>query len=179
RISDAVELLEKGKELQAQGDFIQALTYFTQNLLVDPIFFSIGSDRSSKIGGERHVRVLCQCPDLALDFRRLKITETSHSQRMQRVGRALALYEFGVRDEAIAEMEDVSISLKGYPVNMKILDSQFFESYEVHAALAAVLYEHKHVVLLAENQFAIATLLDPHYTDLSYEREAKHWPPSL
>lgn len=32
-----------------------------------------------------------------------------------RVGRALALYEIGDRDEAIAEMEDVSISLKGYP----------------------------------------------------------------
>ena len=32
-----------------------------------------------------------------------------------RVGRALALYEVGDRDQAIAEMEDVSISLKGYP----------------------------------------------------------------
>lgn len=32
-----------------------------------------------------------------------------------RVGRALALYEVGDKDEAIAEMEDVSISLKGYP----------------------------------------------------------------
>lgn len=34
-----------------------------------------------------------------------------------RVGRALALYEVGDREEAIAEMEDVSISLKGYPGN--------------------------------------------------------------
>ena len=32
-----------------------------------------------------------------------------------RVGRALVLYEIGDRDESIAEMEDVSISLKGYP----------------------------------------------------------------
>jgi len=32
-----------------------------------------------------------------------------------RVGRALSLYEVGNREEAIAEMEDVSISLKGYP----------------------------------------------------------------
>ena len=32
-----------------------------------------------------------------------------------RVGRALTLYEVGNRDDAIAEMEDVSISLKGYP----------------------------------------------------------------
>ena len=32
-----------------------------------------------------------------------------------RVGRALVLYGIGDRDESIAEMEDVSISLKGYP----------------------------------------------------------------
>lgn len=50
---------------------------------------------------------------------------------------------------------------------------------EVHAALAAALYADKHALLLAENQFTIATLLDPHYTDLAYVRETKHWPPSL
>lgn len=32
-----------------------------------------------------------------------------------RVGRSLVLYEVGNREDAIAEMEDVSISLKGYP----------------------------------------------------------------
>ncbi|KAG6517135.1 hypothetical protein ZIOFF_020515 [Zingiber officinale] len=88
-----------------------------------------------------------------------------------RVGRALLLYEIGDRDEAIAEMEDVSISLKGYP--------GIFHLAEIHAALAAALYADKHAALLAENQFTIATLLDPHYTDLSYVRETKHWPPSL
>lgn len=50
---------------------------------------------------------------------------------------------------------------------------------EVHAALAAALYADKHAPLLAENQFTIATLLDPHYTDLSYVKNTKHWPPSL
>jgi len=30
RVSEAVELLDKGRELQAQGDFNQALQYFTQ-----------------------------------------------------------------------------------------------------------------------------------------------------
>ena len=50
---------------------------------------------------------------------------------------------------------------------------------EVHAALAAALYVDKHAPLLAENQFAIATLLDPHFTDLSDVIETKHWPPSL
>ncbi|KAA8531078.1 hypothetical protein F0562_005787 [Nyssa sinensis] len=126
RVSEAVELLERGRDLQAQGDFSQALEYFTQ--------------------------VVKNYKDFALsDY--------------ARVGRALALYEVGDREEAIAEMEDVSISLKGYP--------------EVHAALAAALYVDKHSPLLAENQFTIATLLDPHYTDISYVKETKHWPPSL
>ncbi|KAL5053263.1 hypothetical protein RYX36_033945 [Vicia faba] len=105
-----------------------------------------------------------------------------------RVGRALALYEVGDREEAIAEMEDVSISLKGYPgmnVGLFIIkfslfsDAVFFPGAEVHAALAAALYSDKHAALLAENQFTIATLLDPHFTDLSYVRDTKHWPPSL
>ncbi|XP_010032444.2 uncharacterized protein LOC104421957 [Eucalyptus grandis] len=126
RIAEAVGLLEKGRELQAQGDFGKALFYFTQ--------------------------VIEGYKDFALS-------------EYARVGRALALYEVGDREEAIAEMEDVSISLKGYP--------------EVHAALAAALYVDKHAPLLAENQFTIATLLDPHYTDLSYVKETKHWPPSL
>ncbi|GMP26382.1 hypothetical protein CsSME_00002842 [Camellia sinensis var. sinensis] len=126
RVNEAVELLEKGRELQAQGDFNHALHFFTQ--------------------------VTENYKDLALsDY--------------ARVGRALALYEVGDREEAITEMEDVSISLKGYP--------------EVHAALAAALYVDKHAALLAENQFTIATLLDPHYTDISYVKETKHWPPSL
>ncbi|XP_058226214.1 uncharacterized protein LOC131335059 isoform X1 [Rhododendron vialii] len=126
RVAEAVELLERGRDLQAQGDFNQALDYFTQ--------------------------VIENYKDFALsDY--------------ARVGRALALYEVGDREESIAEMEDVSISLKGYP--------------EVHAALAAALYVDKHAPLLAENQFTIATLLDPHYTDIAYVRETKHWPPSL
>ncbi|KAF2284442.1 hypothetical protein P3X46_012990 [Hevea brasiliensis] len=126
RISEAIDLLEKGREFQAQGDFIDALLYFTQ--------------------------VVENYKDFAFS-------------EYARVGRALALYEIGDKEEAIAEMEDVSISLKGYP--------------EVHAALAAALYVDKHAPLLAENQFTIATLLDPHYTDLSYVKETKHWPPSL
>ncbi|XP_038901436.1 uncharacterized protein LOC120088306 isoform X4 [Benincasa hispida] len=114
RVSEAVELLDKGRELQALGDFNQALLYFT--------------------------KVIDKYKDFAFsDY--------------ARVGRALALYEIGDREEAIAEMEDVSISLKGYP--------------EVHAALAAALYVDKHAALLAENQFTIATLLDPHYVDIS------------
>ncbi|KAL6219855.1 hypothetical protein ACLB2K_007614 [Fragaria x ananassa] len=126
RISEALELLEKGREFQATGDFDKALLSFTQVIE--------------------------------------KYKEFAFSD-YARVGRALTLYEVGNRDDAIAEMEDVSISLKGYP--------------EVHAALAAALYVDKHAPLLAENQFTIATLLDPHYTDLSYVKDTKHWPPSL
>ncbi|KAM0057082.1 putative tetratricopeptide-like helical domain superfamily [Helianthus debilis subsp. tardiflorus] len=126
RVAEAVELLEKGREFQAQGDYVQALQYFTQ--------------------------VVREYKDFALS-------------EYARVGRALALYEVGDKDEAIAEMEDVSISLKGSP--------------EVHAALAAALYSYKHASVLAENQFTIATLLDPQYTDLAYVKDTKHWPPSL
>ncbi|CAM8947801.1 unnamed protein product [Rhodiola kirilowii] len=126
RINVAVGLLDRGRELQAKGDFVGALHYFTQ---------------------------------VVTDYKDFAFSEYA------RVGRALALYEIGDRDEAIAEMEDVSISLKGYP--------------EVHAALAAALYFDKHASLLAENQFTIATLLDPQYTDIAYVRETKHWPPSL
>ncbi|CAM0146395.1 unnamed protein product [Urochloa decumbens] len=126
RVGEAVGLLELGRELQARGEFSQALASFT--------------------------RVVREYADLALS-------------EYARVGRALVLYEIGDRDESIAEMEDVSIALKGYP--------------EIHAALAAALYADKHAALLAENQFAIATLLDPHYTDLAYVRDTKHWPPSL
>lgn len=126
RITQAIELYEKGRELQAHGDFTGALDYFTQ---------------------------------VVKDYKDFAFSDYA------RVGRALALYEVGDREEAIVEMEDISISLKGYP--------------EVHAALAAALYVDKHKPLLAENQFTIATLLDPQYTDLSYVRETKHWPPSL
>ncbi|KAF2292096.1 hypothetical protein GH714_010113 [Hevea brasiliensis] len=65
-------------------------------------------------------------------------------------------------------MGDISISLKGYSDVRAAL-----------AALAAALYVDKHAPLLAENQFTIATLLDPHYADLSYVKETKHCPPSL
>ncbi|KAF8726363.1 hypothetical protein HU200_019825 [Digitaria exilis] len=126
RVGEAVGLLELGRELQARGEFPEALASFT--------------------------RVVREYADLALS-------------EYARVGRALVLYEIGDRDESITEMEDVSIALKGYP--------------EIHAALAAALYADKHAALLAENQFAIATLLDPHYTDLAYVRDTKHWPPSL
>ncbi|XVF16990.1 hypothetical protein REPUB_Repub10bG0078500 [Reevesia pubescens] len=126
RVSEAVELLERGREFQALGDFPKALQFFT--LVVENYKDFAFSDYA-------------------------------------RVGRALALYEVGDREEAIVEMEDVSISLKGYP--------------EVHAALAAALYVDKHAPLLAENQFTIATFLDPRFTDISYVIETKHWPPSL
>ena len=126
RVGEAVRLLDLGRDLQARGEFPEALASF-----------------SAVVSGYK---------DLALS-------------EYARVGRALVLYEIGDRDESITEMEDVSVALKGYP--------------EIHAALAAALYADKHAPLLAENQFTIATLLDPHYTDLAYVRDTKHWPPSL
>ncbi len=50
---------------------------------------------------------------------------------------------------------------------------------EIHAALAAALYVDKHATVPAEQQFTIATLLDPRYRDLSWVRNSRHWPPSL
>lgn len=47
-----------------------------------------------------------------------------------RVGRALALYEVGDREEAIAEMEDVSVALKGYPGISKLDFPQFYAMLE-------------------------------------------------
>ncbi|CAM6069643.1 unnamed protein product [Sphagnum tenellum] len=126
RVSEALELLFKAREAQAQGDFPVALGFFSQI--------------TEKAG------------DLALS-------------EYARVGRALSLYEVGDRGEAILEMEDMSVSLKGYP--------------EIHAALAAALYVDKHATVPAEQQFTIATLLDPRYRDLSWVRNSRHWPPSL
>eukprot|EP00897_Mesotaenium_endlicherianum_P006866 jgi/Mesen1/6207/ME000320S05399 len=82
-----------------------------------------------------------------------------------RVGRAITLYEVGDRGEAILEMEDMSIDLKGYP--------------EIHAALAAALYEEKHAIAPAEQQFTLATLLDKRYTNVQWVKDNKSWPPSL
>ncbi|KAL9393424.1 hypothetical protein Peur_012709 [Populus x canadensis] len=159
RVSEAVELLEKGRELQARGDFNEALLYFTLVMVIIeletyPLPFSLRMYRALcvRMQGSKAKQMVENYKDFAFsDY--------------GRVGRALSLYEVGNREEAIAEMEDVSISLKGYP--------------EIHAALAAALYADKHALLLAENQFTIATMLDPHYTDLSYVKETKHWPPSL
>jgi hypothetical protein len=50
---------------------------------------------------------------------------------------------------------------------------------EVHAALAAALYADKHDMVPAEQQFTIATLLDSRYTNPSWVKSTKHWPPSL
>ncbi|KAL3686829.1 hypothetical protein R1sor_013138 [Riccia sorocarpa] len=126
KISMAIDLLEKGQNAQAQGDFGKALDFY---------------EELKQTAG-----------DLAL-------------AEYARVGHAVTLYEVGDRNEAITEMEDVSVALKGYP--------------EIHAALAAALYVDKHAPLPAEKQFNIATLLDPRYTNLKWVEENKHWPPSL
>ncbi|KAJ6682746.1 hypothetical protein OIU74_020895 [Salix koriyanagi] len=176
RVSEAVELLEKGREFQAQGDFSEALLYFTLMYRALCLRFQGSKVKQHRRLNERKVSRKTQntccftryqwlhCKILVA-FMMVENYKDFAFSDYGRVGRALSLYEIGNREEAIAEMEDVSISLKGYP--------------EIHAALAAALYADKHALLLAENQFSIATLLDPHYTDLSYVKETKHWPPSL
>jgi len=46
RVSEAVELLEKGRELQARGDFNEALLYFTLVCYPFPLFLAFTFDRS-------------------------------------------------------------------------------------------------------------------------------------
>lgn len=70
-------------------------------------------------------------------------------------------------------------------IQVRILNNFFFRlaalsfDAEIHAALAATSYVDKHAPLLAENQFTFATLLDPHYMDISFVEYEKQWPPSL
>lgn len=59
------------------------------------------------------------------------------------MGRALALYEVGDREEAIAEMEDVSISLKGYP---GISSRHIFPRYVIGQTAFSLTFWHCSIV---------------------------------
>ena len=79
-----------------------------------------------------------------------------------RVGRALALYEVGDREEAIAEMEDVSISLKGYPgIFLEFLHPMIMLQME-NAHFPLILHLpplQKYMQLLQQPYMQISTLL--------------------
>ncbi|KAI3438764.1 hypothetical protein D9Q98_001182 [Chlorella vulgaris] len=83
-----------------------------------------------------------------------------------RLSRALLLYQLGRTSDAILQLEDLEVALRGYS--------------EVHAALAAVLYTERPALLdQAETQWEIAMEFNPKFSDPSWVAANKHWPPRL
>lgn len=83
-----------------------------------------------------------------------------------RIGRALLLYQVGSVSDAILELEDEEVALRGNP--------------EVHAALAVILYNERPLARLqAEQQWDIAMEFDQHYENVDWVREHKHWPTKM
>lgn len=68
--------------------------------------------------------------------------------------------------EALLELEDEEVSLRGYP--------------EVHVALAAIMYaERPGQIARVEAQWELATEFDTRYTDVNWVARQKHWPPKM
>jgi tetratricopeptide (TPR) repeat protein len=83
-----------------------------------------------------------------------------------RLSRALMLYQEGRVSDAILQLEDLEVALRGYS--------------EVHAALAAILYAERPVRLQqAEQQWEIAMEFNPRFADRQWVADTKHWPPRL
>lgn len=81
-----------------------------------------------------------------------------------RVARAEQLFQLGREQEAIRQLREQELVLRGRP--------------EVHAALAAMLYQQGRA-LEAEQQWAIATEFDARYQSADWVAANKHWPPRL
>lgn len=76
------------------------------------------------------------------------------------------LYQTGKTVDAVLEMEGESADLLG--------------NAEVHAALAAMLYsESPKQIRRAETQWEIAREFDQRYSDLSFVKSQKRWPPAM
>lgn len=76
------------------------------------------------------------------------------------------LYQTGNSSEAILELEDLEVSLRGYA--------------EVHAALASIVYaERPSEISYAEQQFDLASEFDNRYLDIDWVEKQKNWPPSM
>lgn len=83
-----------------------------------------------------------------------------------RIKRALMLYQLGKTVDAVLEMEGESSDLLG--------------NAEVHAALAAMLYsESPKQIRRAETQWEIAREFDQRYSDLTFVKLQKRWPPAM
>lgn len=83
-----------------------------------------------------------------------------------RLARGLTLYQLGRTSDAILQLEDLEVTLRGYA--------------EVHAALAAVLYvERPSLLQSAETQWEIAMEFNRQFSDPQWVAATKHWPPRM
>lgn len=84
-----------------------------------------------------------------------------------RIHRALLLFQIGRSNDALLQLEDEEVILRGQP--------------EVHAALAVVLYSSESPLqrARAEQQWDIATEFDGRYSDVQWVKANKKWPPRM
>lgn len=110
-------------------------------------------DTSPVQGLEDFTQITRRFPDLAI---------TNYAK----IGRALLLYQTGSKNQAILELEDLEVALRGYA--------------EVHAALASIIYtERPTEISYAEEQFDIASEFDQRYSDIKWVEREKAWPPAM
>ncbi len=81
-----------------------------------------------------------------------------------RVRRALLLFQVGRTEDALLQLEDEEVALRG--------------NAEVHAALATVLYSRGRSSA-AEQQWDVATEFDKRYADPQWVAAERRWPPAL
>lgn len=81
-----------------------------------------------------------------------------------RVSRGVVLFQLDRKDEAVLQLEDEEVALRGAP--------------EVHAALAVMAYDAGRIAQ-AEQQWEIATEFDKRYEDPEWVVREKRWPPQL
>jgi len=106
-------------------------------------------DWSSALRAESEI--IARYPDLALAER-------------ARIARGLLLYQVGKPQDALLQLEDEEVALRG--------------NAEVHAALAVIFYDLGKPVQ-AENQWNVASEFDSRYSDVYWVQKERHWPPKL
>jgi tetratricopeptide (TPR) repeat protein len=92
-----------------------------------------------------------------------KYSDLALSERA-RISRALVLYQVGRPDEALLQLEDEEVALRG--------------SAEVSAALAVVAYNLGRIDQ-AEQQWTVATEFDGRYENPEWVASQRSWPPRM
>ena len=82
------------------------------------------------------------------------------------MNRSFMLYQTGQQSQAIRELEDEEVALRGRA--------------EVHAALAVMLYKSRpDQRQRAEEQWELASEFDKRFADVAWVAKEKSWPPAL